>query len=56
MFTDETDDTIQYVFFYREDGKHVRTNVVTGAVMGDQTEIASGVKEGDLVLVEKPAS
>ena len=56
VFTDEVDDAIRYVFFYREDGKHVRTNVVTGAVMGDQTEITSGVKEGDLVLADKPAS
>ena len=56
VFTDDADDTIQYVFFYREDGKHVRTTVVTGAVMGDQTEIISGVKVGDLVLADKPAN
>jgi multidrug resistance efflux pump len=55
VFTDELDEEQKYVLVVTADDKHERRNVTVGQSTDKWTEIASGLKEGDKILLEKPA-
>jgi len=56
VFTDESDDTIRYVYSLSDEGKPVRKNVDVGVVQGERIEIRSGIVASESILAEKPKS
>jgi HlyD family secretion protein len=48
------EDDKSFVYLAGKDGKHEKRDVTLGRADGDQTEILSGLQEGDEVLVERP--
>jgi multidrug efflux pump subunit AcrA (membrane-fusion protein) len=54
VFTDDWDDTQQFVYLVTEDGKHERRTVTVGKKNDKQTEIVKGLNPGDEILTKKP--
>jgi multidrug efflux pump subunit AcrA (membrane-fusion protein) len=54
VFRNELDPEKHYVYLEPKEGKPEKHDVQVGRASGDSTEIRSGLKEGDLVLLEKP--
>jgi HlyD family secretion protein len=55
VFAETLDEDRHYVYVWTGD-KAEKRSVTVGRVAGDNTEITSGLKTGDLVLLEKPKS
>lgn len=54
VFADEGDDAKKFVYIHEGDKKHRKQEVKTGRSSSGKTEILSGVKEGEKVLLNKP--
>ncbi len=55
VFTEELDEDQHYVYRALKDGKHEKRPVTIGRKTASQVEIVQGVREGDELLLEKPA-
>lgn len=55
VFTDESDEDVHFVYVQGKDKKPTKVYVTPGKKSGTKTEILQGVREGDEVLLEKPA-
>lgn len=55
VFSDDLDEEQKYVLLVAADGKHERRNVKIAKSTEKWAEVASGLVEGDKVLLEKPA-
>jgi multidrug efflux pump subunit AcrA (membrane-fusion protein) len=55
VFTDDLDEEQKYVLVLLADGKHERRNVKIAKATEKWAEVATGLAEGDKVLLEKPA-
>jgi HlyD family secretion protein len=56
IYTDESDDQVQFVYVLSEDNKPIKKTVETGVVQGENTEIRTGIDSTAKVLVDKPQS
>jgi hypothetical protein len=56
VFTDEKDEDIHFVYVQGSDDKHTKVYVTPGKKSSTRIEILQGVREGDAVLLEKPAA
>ena len=52
--TEEEDDTKKFVYILEGEAKHRKQDVKVGKTTNGKSEITSGLKEGDKVLVNKP--
>jgi len=55
LFTEELDDDQHFVYLVGKDGKAVKHPVTVGKKTAAKAEILQGLKEGDEILLEKPA-
>lgn len=55
IHTDEADDAKKFVYVLEGEAKHRKQEVKVGKSSNGKSEITSGLKEGDKVLVNKPA-
>ncbi len=55
VFTDDLDEEQKYLLVLLADGKHERRNVKIAKATEKWAEVATGLAEGDKVLLEKPA-
>jgi len=54
VHTDDADDTRKFVYLLEGENKNRKQDVKVGKVSNNRTEILSGIKEGDKVLLNKP--
>jgi len=54
IFADELDETKTAVYVREKDGSHEKRLVTVGKKTGKKAEILDGLKEGDVVFLEKP--
>ena len=55
VFTDDNDDDIHFVYIQGKDEKPTKAYVTPGKKSGTRIEILQGIREGDEILLEKPA-
>ncbi len=55
VFSDDSDEDVHFVYVQHKDDKSAKVYVTTGKKSGTRLEILEGLREGDEILLEKPA-
>ena len=56
VFSEENDDDVHYVYLQGSDNQAAKVYVTLGKKSGTKVEVLQGVRDGDQVLLEKPAA